>query len=291
MRKHSRSGFTLIELLVVIAIIAILAAILFPVFAQAREKARQTSCLSNCKQWATGTMMYIQDYDEVFPMAYGFYQGAWLTDSGTRAPYVGDTPPNWRTTNAAWVDGMGMYWGNSVQPYVKNWDIGRCPSAAQIIDLQATGPRQPVNFSLTYNGLLHTYSQAGVAAPAQLPMMHEGLGKAALKGFQAPNPFLRCVGNGPCIYQPRTASGCVQGNGGSSGWFGFSASALVHTGGQIFTYADGHAKWARLGGGAPGSNTNALIDPYTQYDANGIPEARWWDGCHSWLFRPDYTFQ
>ncbi|MBC8141688.1 MAG: prepilin-type N-terminal cleavage/methylation domain-containing protein, partial [Armatimonadetes bacterium] len=65
--RSLRSGFTLIELLVVIAIIAILAAILFPVFAQAREKARQTSCLSNEKQIALGVMQYVQDYDESFP--------------------------------------------------------------------------------------------------------------------------------------------------------------------------------------------------------------------------------
>src|SRR5438445_4426743 len=63
----SRSGFTLIELLVVIAIIAILAAILFPVFAQAREKARQTGCLSNLRQVGLGLQMYAQDYDEVLP--------------------------------------------------------------------------------------------------------------------------------------------------------------------------------------------------------------------------------
>ena len=62
-----RRGFTLIELLVVIAIIAILAAILFPVFAQAREKARQTQCLSNMKQVGTGVFMYCQDYDETLP--------------------------------------------------------------------------------------------------------------------------------------------------------------------------------------------------------------------------------
>src|SRR5688572_20769118 len=65
--RRERAGFTLIELLVVIAIIAILAAILFPVFAQAREKARQTSCLSNMKQLGTSFMMYTQDYDERLP--------------------------------------------------------------------------------------------------------------------------------------------------------------------------------------------------------------------------------
>ena len=62
-----KKGFTLIELLVVIAIIAILAAILFPVFAQAREKARQTSCLSNCKQLGTALQLYVDDYEETFP--------------------------------------------------------------------------------------------------------------------------------------------------------------------------------------------------------------------------------
>lgn len=75
------SGFTLIELLVVIAIIAILAAILFPVFAQARAKARAISCLSNCKQMGTATMMYVQDYDETLPLGWGStgMQVWWIT--------------------------------------------------------------------------------------------------------------------------------------------------------------------------------------------------------------------
>jgi len=66
MRTRTTTGFTLIELLVVIAIIAILAAILFPVFARARAKAQQASCTSNLKQWSTAWQMYAQDYDETF---------------------------------------------------------------------------------------------------------------------------------------------------------------------------------------------------------------------------------
>ena len=94
MKRSPSRGFTLIELLVVIAIIAILAAILFPVFAQARAKARQASCLSNQKQWANAIMMYVQDYDETFPIAAGNRPGfGWLTSN------VVDTPPNWRCPN------------------------------------------------------------------------------------------------------------------------------------------------------------------------------------------------
>lgn len=75
-RVSNRRGFTLIELLVVIAIIAILAAILFPVFAKAREAARKASCSSNLKQIATGMLMYVQDFDETYPAAYSIQAGA-----------------------------------------------------------------------------------------------------------------------------------------------------------------------------------------------------------------------
>jgi prepilin-type N-terminal cleavage/methylation domain-containing protein/prepilin-type processing-associated H-X9-DG protein len=98
-----RKGFNLIELLVVIAIIAILAAILFPVFAKAREKARQTSCLSNEKQIVLGMLMYAQDYDEVFPFAFDVL--GW-----------GAIAPTWR---------------ERIAPYLKNIQIFQCPSETQ----------------------------------------------------------------------------------------------------------------------------------------------------------------
>src|SRR3954464_8321432 len=81
MRSGGNRAFTLIELLVVIAIIAILTAILFPVFAQAREKARQAACLSNMKQLGTGLMIYVQDYDEVLPFTgFTYIQGVSVND-------------------------------------------------------------------------------------------------------------------------------------------------------------------------------------------------------------------
>jgi prepilin-type N-terminal cleavage/methylation domain-containing protein/prepilin-type processing-associated H-X9-DG protein len=101
-------AFTLIELLVVIAIIAILAAILFPVFAQAREKARQASCLSNDKQIGLGVMQYVQDYDEVYPQAYYYKNNTATTNGGASGGYV--------------------TWTVTLQPYIKNAQLFVCAS-------------------------------------------------------------------------------------------------------------------------------------------------------------------
>ncbi len=114
-----RSGFTLIELLVVIAIIAILAAILFPVFARARAKAQQSSCLSNVKQLALGTLMYCSDYDQKTPI------GAYLA-------------------GAPW--NRYICWHEMILPYVKNEQIYMCPS-----DSTANG-------TCYYNGLKASYN-------------------------------------------------------------------------------------------------------------------------------------
>ena len=104
-----RKGFTLIELLVVIAIIAILAAILFPVFSRAREKARQSSCLSNVKQIMMGALMYAQDYDETFVPSESAATYPW---SQLILPYLKNKQiyacPSYRGTGAATVIGYGI---------------------------------------------------------------------------------------------------------------------------------------------------------------------------------------
>ncbi len=110
----NRRGFTLIELLVVIAIIAILAAILFPVFAQARDKARATQCLSNDKQIGLGLMQYAQDYDETFP-----------------ASRFTTTPND--------TGGRHSPWTVSIYPYVKNAPVFTCPSDSTAADATANG--------------------------------------------------------------------------------------------------------------------------------------------------------
>ena len=109
---HKRSGFTLIELLVVIAIIAILAAILFPVFAQAREQARKTACLSNCRQIGLGHTMYTQDYDEMYTPYFSGYD----PKTGTY------NPPSW-------------YWPQLVTPYIQKANGNGNGGQATITDL------------------------------------------------------------------------------------------------------------------------------------------------------------
>ena len=116
-----KQAFTLIELLVVIAIIAILAAILFPVFAQARASARAISCISNVKQGGLGAQMYAQDYDETFPR---------LDNNGSCV--YGETPcapPDWGDPSLApgGISTSNVMFFHVIQPYIKNYQLSYCP--------------------------------------------------------------------------------------------------------------------------------------------------------------------
>jgi prepilin-type N-terminal cleavage/methylation domain-containing protein len=122
-RKH---GFTLIELLVVIAIIAILAAILFPVFAQAREKARQVGCLSNLKQMGTATMMYVQDYDETYPSHLALSIPGPLYNTDWDAWHKAKIAPTFgiSATGGSYVADSSV--AEQLYPYVKNLQVYLC---------------------------------------------------------------------------------------------------------------------------------------------------------------------
>ncbi|MEJ5253416.1 MAG: DUF1559 domain-containing protein [Chthonomonadetes bacterium] len=297
----NRRAFTLIELLVVIAIIAILAAILFPVFSQAREKARQTSCLSNTKQLGLGFLMYTQDYDELFPLAGGYAAGVgWLWNFWHAVPedWRGDIcpPDNFRCGS------YRSFWANSIAPYLKNQGIWACPSGPSsrlFSDAIYASARKPwTKVSYTYNGLLMQYPQAGIVAPAELTLLWEGRGKVQKEGAALTQPALVCSDPNDltCRYKPWN-NGCQPGNGGTSAWFGHDGTQWVHNGGANFVMTDGHAKWRRLGAvysNADPANrpaTDWRTDPYTHYDGQGFPYYAWTDGCHLWLFRPDYDFR
>ena len=208
-------AFTLIELLVVIAIIATLAAILFPVFAQAREKARQTACLSNLKQAGTAIQMYVQDCDETFPISLYFAQEA----DGT-TPCVAN-------------------FFSTVLPYQKNADIMRCPSDARPIDLW-TGFKNlrlppicttsPVSRYLSYQ---FNYAVVEQGYPN------------ALFGGAAGDPT-RTVKTLAAIEFPVETGLMFDGKvtlpGGTAGYVAFSAPADPrHSGKLNAVYVDGHA--------------------------------------------------
>src|SRR6266702_7559101 len=126
LNRFSHTGFTLIELLVVIAIIAILAAILFPVFAQAREKARQAGCLSNLRQIGTATMLYVQDYDETYPNQLALSIPGTAFGADFAAWHLAKVAPKFSitATNGSYIADSSV--GEQLYPYIKNLQVYLC---------------------------------------------------------------------------------------------------------------------------------------------------------------------
>jgi prepilin-type N-terminal cleavage/methylation domain-containing protein/prepilin-type processing-associated H-X9-DG protein len=224
-----RRGFTLIELLVVIAIIAILAAILFPVFAQAREKARQTSCLSNARQLGIGFMMYTQDYDESLPNAVkgvsgnGQVLGAWMV-FGT---FVSYTPGSGTTAITDFYPELG-----SVYPYIKNKQVYVCPSdqSHQADSYAVNAYLWPDPNGIQILGAPSGYQiRPGYALGAfsyissTIMLVEEGTsyGAGTDDGFFAPP-----------TYCPSRAGGVR-----------YNYPTPRHTGGSVYTMLDGHSHW------------------------------------------------
>ena len=220
--KMNRKAFTLIELLVVIAIIAILASILFPVFARARENARRTSCLSNLKQLGLGVMQYVQDYDDTYPTTSRYTWGVYgQSNSGT-------------TT----------FWFNDLQSYVKSTQVFRCPSSPlkdgsiQVANYGANQlmmkPHNARDSSTPPVLYPHVNMASVVSAASTYMIMDSG-------GFQA-YPSLAWASGDTYNYLPGMgALGATEGTISSQYVDDFQKGR--HFGGMNVMFADGHAKW------------------------------------------------
>jgi prepilin-type N-terminal cleavage/methylation domain-containing protein/prepilin-type processing-associated H-X9-DG protein len=237
MRRRHRSGFTLIELLVVIAIIAILAAILFPVFAQAREKARQTTCLSNSRQMGLGLSMYVQDNDETYP---------WSANI--------DPDPN-------------PSWSGLISPYVKNLAVFACPSQPDVdvvkgglgtpANFKAAGPRnysansevlawmtkgKNVEFNREYNRTVRRLAE--IPEPANTIAFFD-VSRAGTV-FPQQNPFKPThwwwsVLNDGVAYLAWKNPNANERDSAAWDYVGL----IRHLGGASYVFADGHAKWMK----------------------------------------------
>ncbi len=249
MNQIRTRAFTLIELLVVIAIIAILAAILFPVFAQAREKARQTSCLSNMKQILTGSLMYTQDYDErLMP--------SWLCMDGSDVAGGGNGNGCTNSKGDQWT------WTTFIQPYTKNKAVLLCPSAKD-----GWGPGWPDTTGGSYGmnhdnvGWGNSIKMATVNKPASFIYFQEAGGAwddsnerpdlSEASGWAKGYAEFVEKPDDPANIRRRLAAGYIfrspaQYNGGAAGWCDCPVPIAQHSGQCNTGYLDGHAKSVKL---------------------------------------------
>ncbi len=255
-----RKGFTLIELLVVIAIIAILAAILFPVFAKAREKARQITCASNEKQLGLAFIQYVQDSDEVLPC-------------GTVPDATGAiTPASLKGQN-------GRGWASQIYPYVKSTGVYQCPddaseAANSYISYGMNGNVDPTNYVAAdnYAGDFTTTPLASFVSPAKTVLMFEdqynqcdpsnpldqysstgnGNGRPAYRGV-----YETGVMNGETgVTAATTYAGSNQAGGEFNPTYDYDNLTGIHTDGSNFLFDDGHVKYYK-GSSVSAGNDNA----------------------------------
>lgn len=215
MHRISKKAFTLIELLVVIAIIAILAAILFPVFAQAKEAAKKTSMLSNTKQSGTSVLIYTTDNDDNFP-TFTLIGPDGHQDSGPPNYEFAAIPAGWGA-NIVNQERDSSFWINAVHPYAKNYEIfgsNTLNTYTNGFDYSTSPGGLPL-ISLAGNGLLNNWSATAVNSPSKLPLAMWTNGKEQYRGYGYTPIYMRCSGTGQCRFNP---SGNAQaGNGVGAG--------------------------------------------------------------------------
>jgi prepilin-type N-terminal cleavage/methylation domain-containing protein len=286
----SKKGFTLIELLVVIAIIAILAAILFPVFAQAKAAAKKTADLTQLKQTATSIIVYQADADDNFPSAYPI--GA----NGTvYATFWYSVPTDWNPTYPAfYIPEDANAWANSTEPYRKNQDLLKSNVGITRILTghdSATPRKQPAFVNYAFNGLLHQYSATAINAPSQLRMLSQNRGTMNIKGAAFSNPRLSCAGTAPCRYIPSSPT-CNGANGTWSEMFtNTTYSQWVHGRGQLAVMSDTSARFFNMNAGV-NTRSDFKTSMWSRFNAQGVATTEWQDTnfCHTLLFQPDFDF-
>ena len=279
-----KKAFTLIELLVVIAIIAILAAILFPVFAQAKEAAKKTQTLAQFKQLGTSSAIYTNDTDDTLPLAMSFNSATqtWRSLNYHSVPNGIYTAGNRNLEPRKSEEGVFVL--NALQPYAKNYGILAASGVSDTTPSTTLVPgATPAKVGLTYNGFLHAYSGTAMARPSSVPMFWMGNFKTNNVGLTTSNPVLACDNGADCRFNPGgypTSAGATAGNSGYGYyWFGNGAATTLFIYGKGFpvVYSDTSAKFLNFGNLPKwpqyASNVNT---PWSAMDPAGIDGAPYW---------------
>lgn len=284
-----KRAFTLIELLVVIAIIAILAAILFPVFAQAKVAAKKTATLAQYKQVGTAVAIYLADSDDNFPLAIppNSATGGWRI-----ASYVA-VPNGWTTAGGRNVEPRlsdeGQMVNNSMMPYIKSDGLYSGTGLPDMDIFGATGVagKTPSKVNLSFNGILHAYSATAVASPSRLPILAPLMMKQNLRGAVINSPALDCLPNAQqCRFNPSGPPGGAPGpyGGASYGyvwWYvGTNPSNFTlwqYGKGMSMVASDTSAKFMTFNApNWPQYAANVNSSPWSAFDPAGPPGSPYW---------------